>query len=157
MLAKRLRFVLPLLLFLATVAFIWSNSMMDAETSSAQSDFVGEIIQEIVDVEKNPFDYIFENRRSVAHFVEFALLGASICLFLVLNLPRRLPLYAIGLLAGFQVAVTDECIQIFVPGRAAELTDLALDCGGIAVGMLCMGLVSFLVLLFQKKTKKKTA
>ena len=154
MLAKRLRFVLPLIFVAIVVVFIWSNSLMDAETSASQSDFVGEIMQEILDVEKSPIDYIFENRRAVAHFLEFALLGVSVALFLTLNLPRRLLFFTCGAVCGFLVAVIDECIQIFVPGRAAELTDLALDCGGVLCGILSIALLAFLCRLIISKLKK---
>ena len=154
MLAKRLRFVLPLIFIALVVVFIWSNSLMDAETSASQSDFVGEIMQEILDVEKSPIDYIFENRRAVAHFLEFALLGIAISLFLALNLPRRLTFLALGAVGGFLIAVIDECIQIFVPGRAAELSDLALDCGGVTLGILAVTLCAFLTRLAITKLKK---
>lgn len=154
MVLKRLRFVLPLILIAITVAFIWSNSLMDAEASESQSDFVGEIMQDILDVEKSPIDYIFENRRAVAHFLEFAFLGVAVALFLTLNLPRRVWIFALGTLGGFLVALTDECIQIFVPGRAAELTDLALDCSGVLVGALGLALLAFLCRLLAAKMKK---
>ena len=151
---KRLRFILPLVLIAITVIFIWSNSLKDAEASTSQSDFVGGIMQEIFDVEKSPMDYIYENRRSVAHFLEFAFLGVALALFCVLNLPCRLSLYARGAACGFLVAVIDECIQIFVPGRAAELSDLALDCGGVTLGILTVTLFAFLVRLAITKLKK---
>ena len=154
MTAKRLRFILPLILIAITVVFIWSNSLKDAEASTSQSDFVGEIMQEIFDVEKSPFDYIFENRRSVAHFLEFALLGVAVALFLTLNMPRRLSVFLLGMAGGFLVAFIDECIQLFVPGRAYELSDLALDCAGVLAGGLGLLLLAYLCHLFVNRFQK---
>ena len=47
----RLRLYLPLLLIVITLLFIWSNSMMDANASTGQSDLAGRWFRELFDVE----------------------------------------------------------------------------------------------------------
>ena len=95
--------------------------------------------------------------HSVAHFGEYAILSALLCRALVrqhqpkgvepnpgedeplerdINLPvehRRLVLsFAIALL----FALLDEVHQEFVPGRNAELADVALDAMGVSVALI---------------------
>ena len=149
----RLRFLMPLACILVTVLFIWSNSMRNAAASTEQSNFFGEFFKSLFDIEREPFRFIYENRRKVAHFAEFALLGGEICLFLALNFPRRFAFYAFGGLCGVTVAVVDECIQLFSPGRAAALADVALDSAGVLTGMLAtVGLV-FLALYWHNRRR----
>ena len=71
--------------------------------------------------------------RSLAHFCEYALFG-----FLVSNLyfamkDKLKPFLSIVLSLSY--AITDEIHQLFVPGRACQLTDLAVDLGGIILGV----------------------
>ncbi len=150
----RLRLYLPLLLIVITLLFIWSNSMMDANASTGQSDLAGRWFRELFDVEKEPFRFLYENRRKVAHFTEFTLLGAESCLFLLLNFRTRVSGYLMGGAACFLVACLDETIQLFSPGRVASFSDVCLDTAGALSGMLFVGLLGFLI-FWGKKAKHR--
>ncbi len=66
--------------------------------------------------------------RKLAHFGEFAVLGALVAR----ALRRELASVALGSL----YAATDELHQAFVPGRQGSPLDWAIDTLGVAVGVL---------------------
>ncbi|MGH2995117.1 MAG: VanZ family protein [Gaiellaceae bacterium] len=66
--------------------------------------------------------------RKLAHFVEYAILGA-----LVLRTLRREPL---AVLLGSAYALTDEVHQAFVTGRQGSPLDWALDTAGVILGVV---------------------
>jgi VanZ family protein len=68
--------------------------------------------------------------RKVAHFAEYAVLGA---LFL-----RALRSEVLAVSAGIAYAATDELHQHFVAGRHAALRDVAIDAAGILAGVLLL-------------------
>ncbi len=79
--------------------------------------------------------------RVAAHYCEYALLGAEASLF-ALNISllsggklSLLPVL-IAAAAGVLFAVSDEIHQIFVPGRAFELSDILIDSAGVLSGCL---------------------
>ena len=91
-----------------------------------------------------------ETIRTLAHFCEFA--GFS---FLVANLvfsikDKLKPI--VSILLSFGYAITDEIHQIFIPGRAFQLSDLAVDLGGIVLGVVVFCFISFLNV--KLKTRK---
>lgn len=91
-----------------------------------------------------------ETIRTLAHFCEFA--GFS---FLVANLvfsikDKLKPI--VSILLSFGYAITDEIHQIFIPGRAFQLSDLAVDLGGIVLGVVVFCFLSFLNV--KLKTRK---
>ena len=51
---------------------------------------------------------------------------------------------------GFVIALTDEIIQIFVPGRAFQLFDILIDVLGVLTGVI---IGSIIMGLMAKKTK----
>lgn len=88
--------------------------------------------QPLSQIVHSPLSTVFV--RKLAHFTEFAVLGVlAVLLFTVLrqNVPRTF-LYA-GML-GLCVAFCDETIQLFVPGRSGQLTDVWIDTAGVVVG-----------------------
>jgi len=66
--------------------------------------------------------------RKLAHFAEYAILGA-----LLLRALRREPL---AVLLGSAYALTDEVHQAFVTGRQGSPLDWALDTAGVIVGVV---------------------
>ena len=88
--------------------------------------------------------------RKLAHFTEFALLGAALrLLFHALRL--RLPLLW-AWLAGTLYAVSDEVHQMFVEARGPAVTDVLID----SAGVLTMACVMSLILLARKRVKQKS-
>jgi len=70
--------------------------------------------------------------RKAAHVSEYAVLGA----LLAWAWPReaRWPLLA-PLLIGIGYAVSDEVHQLFVPGRAGQVSDVLIDTVGVLIGI----------------------
>jgi len=81
--------------------------------------------------------------REIAHFVEYAALGAALGLFFGFALPRWQPLPRVGLslAAGAVYAVLDEIHQTFVDGRSMEFIDVCIDSAGVLVGALIVTLI----------------
>jgi VanZ family protein len=68
--------------------------------------------------------------RKIAHFCEYAILGA----LLLRALGREVPAIA----AGVAYAATDELHQHFVVGRHAAVRDVAIDAAGVLAGVLLL-------------------
>ena len=85
--------------------------------------------------------------RKLAHFTEFACLGALLAwLFGMLRKPLLL-----ALPGGFLIACADETIQRFVPDRGPAFKDVLIDTSGVLVGI---GLL-FLGYTIRKKHAKQ--
>ncbi|MBQ8351205.1 MAG: VanZ family protein [Clostridia bacterium] len=139
-------------LLMFTIGFIWSNSLRNATASTEQSGFFKDLFRQMFDITQEPFRFLYNNLRKVAHFSEFALLGAeAVALLWDTKKGRGLRLLC-GAGACLAVAVVDETIQYFVPGRYASFIDVCIDGAGVLCGMLfCCGAFALLFDLFKKK------
>jgi len=144
--------ILPTLIILC-VSFIFFNSFMSSDQSIEESGRITKAVEKVVNTiyKDNPpekvihfFKTNFNNiLRNSAHFLEFFILGILTILYsnrFKLTVFRRSSLV---LLFCIVIALTDEIIQLFSPGRAFELYDLALDGLGSIVGVI-------LILLLHK-------
>ena len=89
--------------------------------------------------------------RDSAHFLEFLILGILTILYsnrFKLTVLRRSSLVLLFCIA---VALIDESIQFFSPGRAFELSDLALDVSGSIIG----GILILLLCKIEERRKYK--
>ena len=89
--------------------------------------------------------------RKAAHFTLFAAFGLSLCAGL--KHQDRLPAVPFTLACGALFAAADEIRQHFVPGRAPELRDVAIDFSGVLLGTLAVALISFLVQRHREKNR----
>ena len=139
----RLRLCFALLA--ANLVFIWGNSAMPAEVSDAFSRWVHEILRALFPGEAGAAGEGHGLLRKLAHFSEFACLGALLAWLLgMLGGPGSyLPCFALP--GGFLTACVDESIQLLVPGRSAGLTDVGIDTAGAAVGMCLLLLGHYLL------------
>ena len=82
--------------------------------------------------------------RKGAHFSEYAVLGILSCGLFSARLRERgrAPFPAAFLVA--LVPVCDECLQLFVPGRSGQLTDVLIDLAGVCAGVLLASILSAL-------------
>ena len=131
-----------LLLLLFWVAFIWGHSMIPAAGSSQESRRVGQLLAPLLELfvgEGNVTDHLV---RKLAHFAEYAMLGALIGSVLLARKRTSFFHWSYGLLCALAVAVLDESIQLFVDGRGAQVTDILLDTGGSLTGLLLIWAVS---------------
>ncbi len=140
---RKFYIIVSALLVTAVAVIIFYLSAQTAEESSSTSD---SLIGMIFDLIGKAFSSDFI--RTLAHFCEFAGFG-----FLVHNLTFAItdklnPLLSV--LLSFGYAITDEIHQIFVPGRSFQLTDLAVDFGGIVLGVAVFCVIN--IIIRHKKT-----
>lgn len=128
-----MRKFLWLLLLVVFTAFIFYNSSMVASESNKASYLVGSIITGMgkwfgLDIPQHNLNY---NIRKIAHFLEFAVLGIILCnVYSAFNVSKRTSTGYI-LFLGLGIAVIDEYIQLYTPGRSALITDVVLDFFGV--------------------------
>jgi len=126
----------------ACVAVIFMFSAQDSETSSETSRTVlteiTEFISETFDIAVS-YDQVEGAQnifRKFAHFAEYTLLGIFACNMFreIRAIERKRRAAVAAVIFGLAVAVSDEIHQIFVPGRAARVTDVLIDVCGVCVG-----------------------
>ena len=130
-----------LVLALAMVALIWGNSLVPGDGSSGISLTVMEAVRDALAALGLPFEWVTNFLvRKTAHFTEYAVLG--ILVSQAFDPARTLPRGALAATAIMLVLVPsiDETIQLFVPGRSGQVTDVLLDCCGAATGVLLRSL-----------------
>ena len=127
------------------LAFIWGNSLLPGEISQALSDWVKEILSFLLSGGSSGGGTGSGILRKIAHFTEFAALGALLCWRAGMLKKQGIASF----LWGAGAACMDECIQILTPGRAARITDVLLDCAGVLTGLL---LLKAGYNVFRKKT-----
>lgn len=118
-------------------AFIFGNSLTPAAQSTQQStQLLGQLQHLLAGWGDGwlPSEHLL---RKAAHFAEFAALGGWLFVTAAaFSLPwRRYSGWL--LLAGLLSALADESIQLFVPGRSGQVSDVWLDFAGICFGGLC--------------------
>ncbi len=135
-------------LFLAVcMAIIFILSHQNGNQSTETSGFVTRLLSLILG---NVPEAIV---RTLGHFSEFCALG-----FLMLNCfyafkGRVLPIQSILLSWGY--AWTDEIHQIFVDGRAFQISDLLVDLAGILTGVALISLIIFIITKAKKSRNQK--
>jgi VanZ family protein len=118
-------------LLIVNVLFIWGNSLLPGSVSGAISHFVRNILAFLFPGGSSDPDSGHGLLRKLAHFTEFACLGALFAwLFGMLAKP-----FSVALPCGFLVACIDETIQRFVPNRGPAFKDVLIDTSGVLVGI----------------------
>lgn len=118
-------------LVFAWALFIWSRSLFPGPESTAQSAVV-------VDILRPAFEALGVTNatlmsflvRKAGHFLEYAVFGA-----LLGSTPEDGRPGWRQVVPGLIVPSADETLQRFVPGRSGQLSDVALDCAGVAFGL----------------------
>ena len=128
--------------FACWVAFVWGHSLVQGPQSSLESGMVVDLLRPAFEAlgmaDENLMGLVV---RKAAHFSEYALLGVlARGLFGSLRSERGVPPFPAALLVAL-VPVVDECIQLFVPGRSGQVTDVLIDLSGLVVGALLAHLV----------------
>ena len=126
---------------------IWRNSLMPGPVSSGQSERVTEVVEEVLE----SINYETEREslhafiRQSAHFGQFFVLGLLLMGAFWVGPNSYAGVKALGV--GGTIATIDETIQLFVPGRAFQWTDIAIDTFGV---LMAVCLVSLVVILWRK-------
>lgn len=119
--------IFSILAVMAVMGIIFYLSAQNGEESTQTSGFVGELLALIF-----KGDVAQDVLRTFAHFSEYAVLG-----FLMYNVfysfnVKFAPIVSAAL--SWAYAWSDEIHQLFVPQRAFQLFDLAVDLCGIILG-----------------------
>ncbi|MBO5904364.1 MAG: VanZ family protein [Clostridia bacterium] len=159
--AKKILIVIDILLILATVVFIISNSAISSEksnnTSEGVTDKVVESVKPLKDAieqEKVDKEDIHKGVRKIAHILEYALLGAELMALLLLIAPAEPMRYLIyALFFGLALAVCDESVQKLTD-RTRSTTDVMIDFCGLCIG-IALAYFAFVVIrpIIKRKTK----
>ena len=125
------RVVLPLLA-LAWVGFIFWNSARPGEVSGQASQAVVSVLTgQPAPTGDTTLEWLV---RKAGHLGEYALLGLLLWLGLAAWGRKRWAWRAGALLAGIAVAAGDEILQLSIPGRSGQATDVAIDAAGLLLG-----------------------
>ena len=135
-------------LLIVNILFIWGNSMLPGSVSGAISHWLRNILSFLFPGDSSDPDSGHGLLRKLAHFTEFACLGA---LFAWLLGMLRKP-FVSALPCGFLVACIDETLQRFVPDRGPAFKDVMIDTSGALLGI---GLL-FLGYTIRKRSKKQS-
>ncbi len=121
------------ILLILLVLFIWGNSCLPKQTSSAESGWVTELLRPIFEAVFGEGAVTEHFVRKLAHFTEYAALGCvSVRLLLCLPIGTAWCV-AYSAMGSLIVALLDETIQIF-SGRGPMIQDVWLDFGGAVCG-----------------------
>ena len=118
----------------ACIAFIFRNSLESGAISSARSQAVTQVVNEVLGkVGLGPMsEHII---RKLAHFLEFALEGFR-------HFVRHM---SWPLLGGLTTALMDETIQLRIPNRSSSVVDVWIDMTGVVAGLLAALVILLIV------------
>ena len=138
------------ILSLALIGFIFARSLKPAELSSEESGVISDIVQGVFSrwfsLSEDEWVAIV---RKTAHFCEFAALGFCVKGFTASLGDLRGENYrSLPLLFCLLIAMSDEMLQMLMPGRSCEVKDALLDFAGAIAGTLVL-------LLCRKRFLKK--
>ena len=162
--------IIAVVFALAINSYIIMHSCLNGMASGKASDGVANTIEHFVEEnithdpntinETNHAAFATFVRKAFGHFGLFMVSGllTSIAFFLVLN-PHKWAKYylqiIIALAFGLTIAIVTEIIQLNVPGRSGEFTDVLIDYGGYVFGFLIIFLILFLVIKSKNKKSAK--
>ena len=142
------------------IVFIFSNSLQIADVSEGTSGRVLGILQGILRHLGLPgaADRLTMHIvRKLAHFCEYLLEGFLLMLCLRVYTRHFFKHVSWPMLGGLLTALTDETIQLFVPGRSGQVTDIWIDFSGVMtgllVGLILLGLVRMCIILYQHRNE----
>ena len=119
------------------VCFIWGNSLVPGEESGSLSLTVLHHIHAALGAVGLPYEWVTHFLvRKAAHFTEYMVLGV---IAMQAFRPHRSTSAAAVLVTALVLVLIpsiDETIQLFVGGRAGQVTDVLLDCSGALAGVL---------------------
>ena len=157
-------FIVFLVLAIGINAYIIYHSCLSGPQSSEQSSQVVEVAETAINTvkpntinESNIEAFSTFIRKSIGHFGLFVVSGLFTSLatyFFVKDFKWYKHYFAIiiSFVIGLSIAITTEIIQLNVPQRSGEFTDVLIDTSGYLLGLGIIVLILFLVLR-RKKTK----
>ena len=151
---RRILTVAAAVLLLATLAFIWRNSLRSEAASGVESGRMLAVLKPFLEPLFGRENVTEHRIRKLAHFAEFFALGGELA-FLVLLLGRpRIQAVLNVLAAGLFAAVTDEALQL-LSGRGPAVADVLLDFSGAAAGAAVVLLVYYLRAALHRRIARR--
>ena len=146
-------------LIISVMVIIFVLSAQDGRDSGGTSGGLTEFLLAIVGVDAESlteaeFTRIEAFVRTAAHFSEYALLAFLGVFLLETYKIKRIFSLLFAVAFSSLYAITDEIHQIFVPGRAAEISDWLVDTSGACVGAV---VAVFILIIVKRSCKKKKA
>jgi VanZ family protein len=135
-----------LFLSLVDMAVIFWMSSQSGEQSGQLSSGLAEKLLSIFsgsgEINPQTVANIEQIIRMLGHFTEFFLLGLFVILFINTYKISKKKIYLFALVFCLIYSISDEIHQIFVPGRAFEIADMAINIAGSAAGILLFALIN---------------
>lgn len=122
---------LSIILVLIWMIIIFIMSSFNAEDSANQSNFIVNIIANILNI--NNISLLSLIIRKLAHFTEYLILGTLVINMFTKNNAKKT--YLLSILLCIIYAISDEIHQIFIPGRACQIKDILIDSVGSITGI----------------------
>ena len=135
MIRTKKRMALCAVLLIVMLSFIWGNSLRSGTDSGAMSGSVMAWINTFLHLSESGADTLHLVIRKIAHFTEFACLGALLAWLFGMMGEKKGHLFCMPLLCGMATACVDETIQVFVPDRGPSLIDVWIDTCGVSAGI----------------------
>ena len=124
---------------------------LSAQTASESSDLSGSFIRAILDWLGVEIEQ--EVIRTCAHCLEF--MGLSLLIFNATYSTWETKFTPLIAFAGTVFyAITDEIHQIFVPGRAFQISDILVDSTGALIGVIASFVIFKIILYITKRGNK---
>ena len=144
MICTKKRLWLCVTLLILNLLFIWGNSLLPGPQSAALSNWVKEILLRL-------FGWLFDGSgigggkggllRKLTHFLEFASLGVWLSWLFGMRFGMPVRFAALSFAPGVLVALADEGIQLFVPGRGPSFYDVGIDTLGLSLSVAAIFLI----------------
>ena len=129
---------LSIILVLIWMIIIFIMSSFNAEDSANQSNFIVNIIANILNI--NNIELLNLIIRKLAHYIEYLILGILVInMFIKYNIPKS---YLISIIFCVIYAISDEIHQFIIPGRACQIKDILIDSIGSITGIYLYKLIS---------------
>lgn len=156
-----LLFILTFVYMIAVFCFSAQNGLVSSRTSR---NFIKSVIKVVVRDYENMtarqqtqlINRYHKLVRKGAHVLIYFVLGIlALAIMLTYKLPLKFQM-PIAFAGAVLFAASDEIHQIFVPGRGALLSDVAIDSAGAAAGILLAATVKHIIYLAKMRYRKNS-
>ncbi len=140
---------------LAIVIFMFTQSLMPATASSAESGRVVALLNKICSL--IGLEPLFSQNfvRTCAHFAEYCLLGISSFYMYLSYIDKRKNSYVTSFISCIAVSFIDESLQLFADGRTYQWKDIIVDNCGALCGLLLTLLLAVIIKAIQSHKMRK--
>lgn len=130
--SKEICRLLLIFLIVATLIFIFVNSLKSKEQSAEDSAAVSGILSTIFPPETDFGAFVAEYIRKIAHFTEYGLLGIEVAIYVCYYSKKRLMSALRFSTLPFFVGFIDETLQ-YISDRGPAISDVWIDIGGFTL------------------------